>query len=74
MLTNVSHRESVWFETTVSDNYEYPVKPQESGNHFGTEFAEITSLTGQGLRIEAKRDFEINALHYSKEQLTETGA
>ncbi len=61
------------FETTVSDNYEYPVKPQESGNHFGTEFAEITSLTGQGLRIEAKRDFEINALHYSKEQLTETG-
>lgn len=58
------------FTSTVTDSYEHPIKPQESGNHFGTEYAEITTLNGHG--IAAEGSFEFSALHYSASQLDRT--
>ncbi len=60
------------FVSTVTDSYEHFVFPQESGNHFRTEAAEITSPSGQGLRFSSETDFEFSALHYSAEQLDKT--
>ena len=68
---NLSSRKAL-FSLAIPDNYEHAIKPQESGNHYGTEFAELTSLTGHGLRITSEQDFELNALPYSVEQLTAT--
>ena len=55
------------FTSTVTDSYEHPIKPQESGNHYGTEYAEITTQTHQG--IAAEGNFEFSALHYPVSQL-----
>ncbi len=60
------------FTSTAADCYEHPVFPQEGGNHYGTEMAEVTSSLGYGIRITADRDFEYAALPYSVQQLTET--
>jgi hypothetical protein len=60
------------FKTTVTDNYEHAIKPQNSGNHFGTEYVEISSRDGRGITVYSERDFEFNALHYSELQLTNT--
>ena len=59
------------FTSTVTDSYEHPIKPQESGNHYGTEYAEITALNHQG--IAAEGIFEFSALHYSVSQLGTVG-
>ena len=34
-----------YFNTTVEDNFEHYVKPQENGAHYGTRIAEISSMT-----------------------------
>jgi len=60
------------FKTTVTDNYEHAIKPQNSGNHFGTEYVKISSRDGRGITVYSERDFEFNALHYSELQLTNT--
>lgn len=60
------------FVTTVTDNYEHALRPQESGNHYGTAMAEVTSYQGKGLRITADKSFEFTALHYDEATLTST--
>ncbi len=67
----LSTRKSLFF-TTVTENYEHAVRPQESGNHYATEFAQLTSPTGQGLRVTSPQGLELNALHYSEKQLEKT--
>ncbi len=61
------------FDTTVTDSYEHPIRPQDSGNRYGVGFAELTCPTGRGLRLEAEPSLELKALHYSAHSLTLTG-
>ncbi len=61
------------FKTTVSEHFEHYVRPQENCAHYGTKWAMVSSLAGQGLLATAGNDdFSFNASHYSPKQLTET--
>lgn len=63
------------FETTVTDNFEHYIKPQENGAHIGTRFGFVGSEIGQGLtfkKFDKDDTFYFNAMHYSKEDLTNT--
>ena len=60
------------FDTTVTENFEHYIKPQENGAHIGTSYAELRSLTGHGLRLSSDRTFTFSASHYSASQLTHT--
>lgn len=55
------------FESTVKDQLEHMIHPQECGNHYGADFVTVsngkTSLTASG------RGFEFSALHFSPEML-----
>ena len=58
------------FKTTVRDNFEPYVKPQENSAHAGVEWASVYSSTGHGLLFKAQGSFTFNAQHYSSEMLT----
>lgn len=61
------------FTSTVSENFEHYVRPQENCAHFGTKWAMVWSHAGQGLFVSAAgEDFSFNASHYSAKTLTET--
>ncbi len=63
------------FNTTVTDNFEHYIKPQENGAHIGTRFGFVGSEIGQGLtfkRFDKDDTFYFNAMHYSAKDLTET--
>lgn len=68
------------FETTVTDNYEPYIFPQENSSHDDTVWAAISNMAGHGLLISAPNTesftvndtFSINASHFSTKQLTET--
>ena len=55
------------FESTVKDQLEHMIHPQECGNHYGADFVTVsnskTSLTASG------KGFEFSALHFSPEML-----
>ncbi len=57
------------FHTTLSENFEDFIRPQENGGHCATNWAEITLLTGHGLRFEAEKSASVSASHYSIDQL-----
>ena len=59
------------FHTTVSENFEHYVRPQENGSHVHCRYAAVTSHAGQGLFFFAD-DFSFHASHYTPEQLTAT--
>ncbi len=59
------------FTTTVSDNFEPYVRPQENGAHYGCRFASVLNTTGHGLYFTAQT-FSLSASHHSPEQLTRT--
>ncbi len=67
----ISARMGLW-NTTVSQNYEHAVKPQESGSHAKTKWVCVSHLAGQGLLATAKGEMSFNACHYSLADLTET--
>ena len=61
------------FDTTVSDNFEHYIMPQENGAHIGTRFGFVGSETGHGLtfkRFDKDDTFYFNAMHYSAMDLT----
>lgn len=61
------------FKTTATDNFEPYIKPQENSSHFGTRFAEVTNLLGNGLRFETLYEedtFSFNVSHFRAETLT----
>lgn len=61
------------FTTTVKDNFEHYVRPQENSAHYGTKWTIVSSVAGQGLLVTSGTDdFSFNAMHFSSEQLTNT--
>ncbi len=57
------------FCTTVTDNFEPFIRPQENSSHCETRWAEITNLSGHGLRLASAADCSVNASHYSIQTL-----
>jgi len=61
------------FTTTVTDNFEPYVRPQENSAHYGTKWVSVWSHAGHGLKVSAvSNDISFNASHYSAKTLTET--
>ena len=63
------------FDTTVTDNFEHYIKPQENGAHIGTRYSFIGSEIGHGLsfrRFDKDDTFYFGAMHYSAADLTNT--
>ncbi len=59
------------FTTTVTDNYEPYIRPQENGAHYDCRFATLLSTSGHGILVTAD-SFSLSASHYSPELLTRT--
>lgn len=63
------------YERKVTDMMDPYIVPQESGNHTGVRWAEITDRCGLGLRFRSCQEFpdgvEVSALPYTPEQLEE---
>ena len=60
------------FRTTVSDNFEPYVRPQDNSYHHKTRWANVANIAAQSLVFAAHDGFEFNAQHYTAKQLTET--
>ena len=63
-----------WFNTTVTENFEHYVRPQENSAHFGTKWASVCNEDGIGL-ICKPIDFDsftVNAQHFKAKQLHDT--
>ncbi|MBQ3177327.1 MAG: DUF4981 domain-containing protein [Clostridia bacterium] len=60
------------FGTTVTDNYEPYVFPQENSSHADCGWARVTTVAGHGFLFTAETSFSFNASHYTPEQLTKT--
>ena len=61
------------FETSVSDNHQPYVFPQENSSHHGCRWAYVANVAGHGLYFTCGGDeFSANASHYTPEQLTRT--
>jgi len=60
------------FESTVTENYEPYVFPQENSSHMGCKWAQVSTAAGHGFFFTADTDFSFNASHYTPEQLTKT--
>lgn len=61
------------FKTTVTDNFEHYVRPQENSSHCDCRRAFVGSLNGYGLEFERHSDsdsFIFNAQHISAHELT----
>lgn len=63
-----NHTKFGYFTSTVTDEFEPMIKPQECGNHIGCEFAEVFSKDAS-VRVDG--EFEFSALHHSPDELTE---
>lgn len=59
------------FESTVTENYEPYVFPQENSSHWGCRWAQVSTVAGHGFFFTADGDFMFNASHYTPEQLTQ---
>ncbi len=60
------------FGTTVTDNYEPYVFPQENSSHIDCGWARVTTVAGHGFLFTADKRFHFNASHFTPEQLTVT--
>ena len=59
-----------WYESTTDREYAHPLRPQESGSHWG---ARVIRLSNGALDFSAKGEgFSFSALPYTQEQLTDT--
>ncbi len=59
------------YRTTVTDNFEPYVRPQENSAHVYTKWADVTDVGGQGMYYAAD-SFSLSVSHYSPELLTRT--
>ena len=57
------------FKTTVTDNFEPYVRPQENGAHYSTGWLEATTYAGQSLLFKSTTPFSFDISHYSVKQL-----
>ena len=61
------------FETTVTDNFEHYVRPQENMAHTDTDWLAVSNLSGHGLyALSTGNAFSFNCAHFTSKQLTET--
>ncbi|MCQ2484242.1 MAG: DUF4981 domain-containing protein [Clostridia bacterium] len=62
------------FKTTVTDNFEHYVRPQENSSHYGTKWAKVTDSEGKGFDIRAVDfdSFSVNAQHFTQQQIRKT--
>jgi len=58
-----------WHADTVETQYAHPLRPQESGSHYGARSLTLHGAQG-ALRIEGE-GFGFSALNYSQEQLAD---
>ena len=58
------------FRSTVTENYEPYVFPQENSSHWGCRWADVHTVAGHGFLFTSGEPFSFNASHYSPEQLT----
>ena len=59
------------FKSTVTENYEPYVMPQENMSHWGCRWADVHTVAGHGFLFLSGEPFSFNASHFSPEQLTE---
>ncbi len=57
----------IW-KSAVSEEYEHYIRPQDSGNHFGTKWVTLYDERNN-ITIAADDSFEFSALHYTIEEL-----
>ncbi|MBQ7822222.1 MAG: DUF4981 domain-containing protein [Clostridia bacterium] len=60
------------FKTTVSENFEPYVRPQDNSNHHKTRWANVANIAAQSLVFASHDGFEFNAQHYTAKMLTDT--
>lgn len=62
------------FSTTVTDNFEHYVRPQENSSHYDTRWAKVTNEKGIGFIVKPEdfASFTVNAQHFKPQQLHET--
>ena len=60
------------YKSTVTENYEPYVFPQENSSHWGCIWADVHTVAGHGFLFTSCEPFSFNASHFSPEQLTET--
>ncbi len=60
------------YKSTVTENYEPYVFPQENSSHWGCRWADVHTVAGHGFLFTSCELFSFNASHFSPEQLTET--
>lgn len=58
------------YHSTVTENYEPYVFPQENSSHWGCRWADVHTVAGHGLLFTSNEPFSWNASHFSPEQLT----
>lgn len=58
------------YASTVNENYEPYIMPQENSSHWGCRWAETYNVSGHGFIFTADAPFSFNASHYTPEQLT----
>ena len=59
------------FSSTVTENYEPYVFPQENSSHWGCRWADVHTVAGHGFLFTSGEPFSFSASHFSPEQLTE---
>lgn len=60
------------YKSTVTENYEPYVFPQENSSHWGCRWADVHTVAGHGFLFTSCEPFSFNASHFSPKQLTET--
>ena len=60
-----------YFRTTVDENFEHYIKPQENSAHYACRMADVSSVAGHGL-IYLADSFSFTAQHYTPMTLTHT--
>jgi len=61
------------FTTTVTENFEHYVRPQENSSHYGCKWAKVTNESGIGFicRAEDFDSFSSNAQHFTPQMIRE---
>ena len=57
------------FKTTVTENFEPYVRPQENSAHYGCKWASVTGIQGHGMLFMADK-FSLSASHFPPEYLS----
>lgn len=59
------------FETTVTENFEHYVRPQENSSHYATKWVKLSDENGTGLFCKSENfdSFSSNAQHFTQQML-----